>query len=213
MEFINWSELPIYCESSSGFFQEPLNAITNLAFLIAAFFIYKKIRKNKIKKPEYYFALFFVISLGLSSFFWHSYGNNLSFGLDFFLAGLFVLTAGFILVNNVIKNRFLTGSIILSFAFVGWILSSFLPSFNAINYYLAGAILLIILLIWMRIKLGKSINKFLIVILILGFSLVLRSIDLAVCNFFPVGTHFLWHLLNALAIYLAIVFLMDLEKK
>ena len=32
---------------------------------------------------------------------------------------------------------------------------------------------------------------------ILTLSLVFRSMDAAVCGAFPVGTHFVWHLLNA----------------
>jgi hypothetical protein len=35
-------------------------------------------------------------------------------------------------------------------------------------------------------------------------SVTLRSLDLAVCAALPSGTHFLWHLLNALALYLLI---------
>jgi hypothetical protein len=34
-------------------------------------------------------------------------------------------------------------------------------------------------------------------------ALVCRSIDLMVCRQFPIGTHFLWHLLNGLVVYLA----------
>jgi len=33
-------------------------------------------------------------------------------------------------------------------------------------------------------------------------SLLLRSIDGSVCGSFGTGTHFLWHLLNALVLYL-----------
>jgi len=32
----------------------------------------------------------------------------------------------------------------------------------------------------------------------------LRPIDLEVCDYFPVGTHFLWHLLNAVVLYLLV---------
>jgi hypothetical protein len=33
-------------------------------------------------------------------------------------------------------------------------------------------------------------------------SLIFRSIDMAVCPELPLGTHFLWHLLNAVVLYL-----------
>ena len=36
----------------------------------------------------------------------------------------------------------------------------------------------------------------------LAVSLTFRSIDMAVCDALPLGTHFLWHSLNGLALYL-----------
>jgi len=38
-------------------------------------------------------------------------------------------------------------------------------------------------------------------VMIFTVSLALRTIDLAACETFPVGTHFLWHLLNAAVLY------------
>ena len=38
---------------------------------------------------------------------------------------------------------------------------------------------------------------------VLAVSLTFRTVDPAVCPAFPLGTHFLWHLLNGLVLYLA----------
>ena len=38
--------------------------------------------------------------------------------------------------------------------------------------------------------------------LTLALSLVFRTIDNAVCPWFPLGTHFMWHILNATVLYL-----------
>jgi len=38
-------------------------------------------------------------------------------------------------------------------------------------------------------------------VLIFTVSLAVRTIDLAICDTFPLGTHFLWHLLNATVLY------------
>ena len=32
-------------------------------------------------------------------------------------------------------------------------------------------------------------------------ALTFRTVDLSVCSYIPMGTHFLWHLLNALVLY------------
>jgi len=36
-------------------------------------------------------------------------------------------------------------------------------------------------------------------------SLTFRTIDLTVCNCMPTGTHFIWHALNAVVLYLALL--------
>jgi hypothetical protein len=43
----------------------------------------------------------------------------------------------------------------------------------------------------------ETARRLLIGSVILGLSLVFRTVDEAVCPVFPVGTHFVWHLLNA----------------
>jgi hypothetical protein len=37
---------------------------------------------------------------------------------------------------------------------------------------------------------------------VLSVSLVFRSIDQSICTAFPLGTHFLWHILNGVVLYL-----------
>jgi hypothetical protein len=39
-------------------------------------------------------------------------------------------------------------------------------------------------------------------VMLFTVSLALRSVDLAVCDAFPLGTHFVWHVLNAAVLYL-----------
>jgi hypothetical protein len=50
-------------------------------------------------------------------------------------------------------------------------------------------------LLWRRVP--ETAGGLLIGSAILGLSLVFRTVDEAVCPAFPLGTHFLWHLLNA----------------
>jgi hypothetical protein len=38
--------------------------------------------------------------------------------------------------------------------------------------------------------------------LLFAISLTLRSVDMALCPAFPLGTHFAWHILNAAVLYI-----------
>jgi len=48
MQNIIVNQFPVYCEKVSGFWlTEPLNAVFNLAFLVAAYFLYKYTRSSE----------------------------------------------------------------------------------------------------------------------------------------------------------------------
>ena len=57
---------PIYCErgSSLEFFAEPLNAISNIAFILAGLGIYILLPKNRIQKVEYKAVLTLIFLVG-----------------------------------------------------------------------------------------------------------------------------------------------------
>jgi hypothetical protein len=43
-------------------------------------------------------------------------------------------------------------------------------------------------------------------------ALVFRTADLLVCPYFPLGTHFLWHIFLSLAAFLGVLVLMEINK-
>ena len=74
----------------------------------------------------------------------------------------------------------------------------------------APALLVILLLAeyhYRRRKAGRHL--LLVAAAAFAIALALRSIDLRVCAQFETGTHFLWHLLIALVIYLALLALLQ----
>src|SRR5690606_32697430 len=47
---------------------------------------------------------------------------------------------------------------------------------------------------------------------VFALSLSMRTIDLAVCEVFPLGTHFLWHTFNGICLGLLIFVALEFEK-
>ena len=56
-------------------------------------------------------------------------------------------------------------------------------------------------LYWRRLR-GAAAFLVAIIVFLLSFSA--RTLDTQVCTAFPVGTHFLWHLLNAVLLYILV---------
>ena len=63
--------------------------------------------------------------------------------------------------------------------------------------YVPVALLILVYAILLRGRLPKVSQGLLIGAMLLVLSLFFRASDLPVCQYIPLGSHFLWHILNA----------------
>jgi hypothetical protein len=76
---------------------------------------------------------------------------------------------------------------------------------NAMNdsiAYLSTMTTLILIALYLNLKRRNTARMFLVAAILGVVSLFFRAIDNAVCVEVPIGTHFLWHSLNATLIYI-----------
>ncbi len=213
-EFLGFP-IPTYCERGSlGIFAEPLNAISNVAVVFAGLGIYKLLVKNRIQKVEYKALLIIVFMIGVGSFLWHATRNVYALILDAAPVALTFALITYILLSKLIKQKLIALSIALMLIPTRFFISSFAStdiSGSLIrNLFNTASFLLIIL--WTIRKYGKVAFEGLIILAVYLVAITARGIDLQVCPTFYIGTHFLWHILNALAVYLALKFLIKLER-
>ena len=89
-----------YCErTTDSFLSEPLNSITNLAFLIAAIFIYKKYR-DQIYVYVFTFSILFI---GIGSFLFHTIPSKITGLVDILFILLFILIYIYLISNCLLK--------------------------------------------------------------------------------------------------------------
>ena len=99
-------------------------------------------------------------------------------------------------------NLFQTIICIMAFVFTTHFFVTQFP--NALNDsigYLSSMGALVMIAIYLNMKRRPSSQQFLLAALLGVISLFFRSVDNGVCETFPIGTHFLWHCLNAALIY------------
>lgn len=197
----------IYCERTDpSFWSEPLNALTNLAFLVAAVFIVRAWRvAGPLPGDARLFALL-VALIGVGSFLFHTFATVWAGWLDqiFILAFIYVFLARFL--GRVAGWRWpgvalgLAGYWLLSQA-VTW---PFLRgALNGSYSYLPALLALAALAAWAcRLK-NPAGPRLALAASVFIASLALRTIDQSQCEAWPLGTHFLWHCLNAVVLYLA----------
>jgi hypothetical protein len=195
-----WSiPIDLYCERvSPSFWAEPVNAVSNLAFLIAAiaaFDLWRRAGKSDR-------AILALVAVG--SFAFHTLATRGAMWLDVIPIGLFIY--GYFLLA---MRRFLLLSWSALMLLVGFIalstgLGSLIPreALNGSSGYLPALAALIIL--GSNLRRNRVRQTLLVAAGLFVVSLAFRIVDLDMCAAWPLGTHFLWHLLNAAVLYTVI---------
>ncbi|MDZ7752826.1 MAG: ceramidase domain-containing protein [Gammaproteobacteria bacterium] len=203
-----------YCERSlDAFWAEPVNALTNLAFIAAGI----ALLCLALRRPpppmawEVVVLIFLVFSIGVGSFLWHTLATPWSAMMDVVPITLYINVFLVSYLVRVARTDLGTGTLLfLAFHGANAGVQAALPAdfLNGSVFYLPAWLALVIMAIHVRTLAPARAGPLAIAVLAFTLSLVFRSIDDAVCATLPVGTHFLWHLLNGLVLYLTTRFLM-----
>ncbi|GFE65611.1 ceramidase domain-containing protein [Litoreibacter roseus] len=196
---MNWArQIDGYCERMDlTFWAEPVNAVTNLTFLIAAVIMWRR----TAGLPAARVLCVILFAIGVGSFLFHTFATIWASTADVVPIGLFVLTYIYLANRSYFGLRPLwaVGATVLFFPFAALIV----PVFQAIGLgsssgYAPVALLIFIYALALRSKLPQVSNGLLLGAAILCVSLTARTIDEPLCVAVPLGTHFLWHCLNGI---------------
>lgn len=199
-----WSTpIHLYCERvTPSFWAEPVNALSNLAFLIAAYSAFDLWRREGKGDPAILTLIVIVVAVGLGSFAFHTLATRGAMLLDvapigLFIYGYFLLALRrFLLLSWPVSLALLAGFVVLSLA-----LASYVPRevLNGSSGYFP-ALAALIVLGWL--SRGHAVGQAMLVAAgLFVVSLIFRIVDLDGCAVWPLGTHFLWHVLNGTVLY------------
>lgn len=185
-----------YCERTDfTYWSEPVNALSNAAFLVAAAIIWRSTAGLPLAR-----AMAVVLAaIGIGSFLWHIFATRWAGLADvipiliFILLYLFAATRDFLRLHPL--WAFGAAGLFLPYAFAfAWGLEQIVTGLGANAAYFSVASLIAAYGLWLRkTKTGRGL---LIGAGLLCISLGFRMADGAVCAIFPIGTHFMWHVLN-----------------
>ena len=194
----------LYCErTADGLLAEPWNLFSNLAFFIAFFAVQKFKPTNNIK--IFTTLKFLILAIAIGSSLFHSFARFWALFLDVGPISLFMVIYVIAWLNGVLHLK--TGATIaLTVVFV--IFTSFLRVFkvevlNNSEFYFSP--LLVIGLFYLdRLRRRRAeAPTFGIALAFLVSAIFFRVIDVHICQYFPIGTHFLWHISNGGCLYYA----------
>jgi hypothetical protein len=230
----------IYCErgTDEALWAEPINAISNAGFFLAALIFSQLVlwRPPEQRSADHYLfiALVFAICFGSTAF--HVFADHGTALADVIPIGLFMLVYfGFAL------NRFLSvppgWTVLFVTIFAGLIgaatqlqcweggvgFATMAPDeakscLNGSVGYLPALGVLLVVSMLVAERRHKAAPYLLAATVVFTFSILLRSVDLAFCESVVIegrdtGTHFLWHLLNAVVLFLLMRASLETEIK
>lgn len=189
----------IYCERTDlTYWSEPVNAVTNLAFILAAWFMWRRTAGLPLGR-----ALCVIVGvIGLSSYLWHTHATGWGGLADVASIAVFILVYLFV-AHRVFWRLSLPWALVATAGIVPWMALTFpifnaLPFFEISNAYWPIATLILIYGVALRRRHPTVARGLLLGGGILVVSLILRSVDMALCAAWPMGTHWLWHSLNGI---------------
>ena len=192
--------MDFYCERTNNqIFDEPINAISNVFFIIVSISLFKILRKNQSDKI-YYVQPILIFFIGIGSFLFHLKPNLITLYLDIIPIFLFSLSFIFLFNRNVINISNLNSALL--FILFLTLLLFITPKLkyeilNGSEFYFANYFFLAMYTIWLYFKKSDFFQLLFLGFIFFNLSILLRSIDNHICNYLSIGTHFLWHFLNA----------------
>jgi len=196
-----------YCERTSPALDaEPINALTNLAFLVAAWGTWRLLCSHAcFPKRGLVLALMWTTPIvGLGSFLFHTVGTRWAEWGDVLPIMVFMLLYLWLALTVFLRWPAWLKLIAMGVYFVAtFYLEAAVPATLLWGgaLYLPTMLLMIavgITLYWQRSRAAAGIFTAAAVFL-LSFSA--RTLDAEICPILPIGSHFMWHLLNATLLY------------
>lgn len=191
-----------------GWMAEPLNVLSSFAFIAVAVAIYRYYRREEDvhgKRIWDIHALTFItLLIGINSVVFHAFPTPTTELLDTLTIVFFIIIYFWSVLFRIGRCNLFQASICF-IAFVGFshiLVHQFPRALNDSIGYLSSMIALIIIAVHLHLKARPSSQHFMLAAIVGVCSLFCRAIDREICAMVPIGSHFVWHTLNATLLYI-----------
>jgi hypothetical protein len=217
----------IYCERGQdpSFWAEPLNAVTNAAFIIAAMVATRDYLALAPERRRVSALLLIALTyvIGVGSFLFHTYATRWAQLADIIPIGMFMLAYLGVLLRRLVRVNWVLVAVgllvfVAAFRYAGTIQcpqGDLLPitaragarCLNGTVAYLPAFITLALATIGLALLRHPAWKTLALAAGVFFVSMTFRTLDLELCELTAYGghlrgTHFMWHTLNAVTLYL-----------
>jgi len=200
---VNWFQpTNVYCERlDASFWAEPVNALTNLAFVVAGLLLFTH------KQPPARLLGTLIILIGLGSFLFHTFANRLTGTLDVLFIGVYLIAYAWLWPKWVAHagpgTRALSvAALLLAIVLAGLAASALKQTWPYLppGSYLGAWIYVVGLAILSATQQKEAVKWLWATAGLFLVSMTARQLDMPLCESLG-GSHWLWHVLNATVLY------------
>ena len=194
-----------YCERlAPGLWAEPLNAVTNLAFLLSALTVWRLARREQQTTPGILLLILLLVAIAIGSGLFHTIANRWSQLTDVIPIAVFQIVFLWLYLRRIAQLHWgYAGGILLLFFVSGWLAGKFPHLLNGSLGYAPALLFVTGLALYHKQHARRESNVLLYAVGMFCLALTCRTLDQTICPILPIGTHFLWHLCNAGVLYLS----------
>ena len=199
--------IDIYCERlSADFWAEPINAITNAAFIIAGIMAIIVARRHNALNGATLWLAALILMIGTGSFLFHTFATRWAMLTDVIPIMIYKVSFLIIYARRVVKASWpITAGLVAGFFALGYIFGQMPQEWLNGSLSYAPAFLYIGGFGVYHLMTKKNAPWALLAAAVtFAVSLTFRSLDMAMCEAIPMGIHFMWHVLNGVVLYLTL---------
>jgi len=202
---VTWTDaIDSYCERTDpSYWSEPLNAVSNLSFVLAAAVTWR-LARSAGDRPAQLLALS-AGGIGVGSYLFHTHATRWAMQADVWpIRGFVLLFIAFAVVRFLSAPRWVgvaaAGGFVLGTAATIKVAGALGFTLNGSVGYAPVPVAMGLLAALMARRDPRTAHRLLAVAALFVVSLALRTVDRELCSSLPVGTHFGWHLLNGVVV-------------
>lgn len=197
----------LYCERlGPDFWAEPVNALSNAAFFIAAWYAGRLLAaRGQLRSVTGWLLTLLIVVIGIGSFLFHTFAVRWALLADVIPISVYQVVFLACYLRQVARmSRWAVGMWLMAFFLATYAIGALpqqwlngsVASYGSAWLFIAG----LGVYHWRSGK--QAATALLMAAALFSVSLVLRSLDQAICPHFSLGTHMFWHLLNGGVLYL-----------
>lgn len=212
------SDFLVYCERlGPGLLAEPVNLISNAGFLVAGAWALGRCRRLglELRHWDIWVLSLLMLAVGIGSASWHSFHTAWAETLDKLPILVFIHVYLYSFLHRQAGMNPAVAVIVTALFFGASKGYNALVDPGLLNgsvFYAPALVALAALVAWSYAAAAPARRVMAAALLVLITSLVFRTVDGEACASTPVGTHFVWHLLNALLLGMLVAVVMPRRR-